>query len=261
MYKRRLYKQEHADKDELSDSSSSSSSDSESEAEPQQEEREEEENAQEEVDIDSEAPEINGYEKKISCPSSGSGYESEDSSEKEVKYDSSDDDEEIGNDITNFFDGSLTGKGNAEAEVAQINTRTKKDSIETDYSDRILKCKSVYKCRLCPRLVCLTEESLRAHLNSKRHARSEKLLKEGRLKFMLNSDGEIEEDPETHAERHARTLALAQQDSSNKKKKNRGRQRQRLRLKRKKNGDAPEKAKEKEPTKNRTNKKRRKVGD
>ncbi|PIA33479.1 hypothetical protein AQUCO_04100128v1 [Aquilegia coerulea] len=257
MYKRRLYKQEHGDKDEVSDSSSSSSSsDSESEAEPQHEE-EQEENAQEEVDIDSEAPGTNEYEKKISSPSSGSGYESEDSSEKEVKYDSSDDDEETGNDITNFFDGSITGK----AEVAQTNTRTKKDSIETDYSDRILKCKSVYKCRLCPRLVCLTEESLRTHLNSKRHARSEKLLKDGRLKYMLNSDGEIEEDPETHAERHARTLALAQQDSSNKKKKNRGRQRQRLRLKRKKDGDAPEKAKEKEPAKNPTNKKRRKDGD
>lgn len=27
---------------------------------------------------------------------------------------------------------------------------------------------------------------------------------------MLNSDGEIEEDVETHAERHMRTIALAQ---------------------------------------------------
>ncbi|KAJ6395537.1 hypothetical protein OIU77_020728, partial [Salix suchowensis] len=44
-----------------------------------------------------------------------------------------------------------------------------------------------------------------------RHARSEKLMKENRLKVMLNSDGEIENmDEETHAERHARTVALAQ---------------------------------------------------
>uniref|UniRef100_A0A6N2LV67 Uncharacterized protein n=1 Tax=Salix viminalis TaxID=40686 RepID=A0A6N2LV67_SALVM len=44
-----------------------------------------------------------------------------------------------------------------------------------------------------------------------RHARSEKLMKENRLKVILNSDGEIENmDEETHAERHARTVALAQ---------------------------------------------------
>lgn len=35
-------------------------------------------------------------------------------------------------------------------------------------------------------------------------------MKEGRLKFFLNSDGEIEEEAETHAERHARVLASAQ---------------------------------------------------
>lgn len=44
----------------------------------------------------------------------------------------------------------------------------------------------------------------------KRHARSKKLLNEGRLKLVLNSDGEIEEDEETHAERHARTMSLTQ---------------------------------------------------
>ncbi|KAJ6324263.1 hypothetical protein OIU76_011548 [Salix suchowensis] len=49
----------------------------------------------------------------------------------------------------------------------------------------------------------------------RRHARSEKLMKENRLKVMLNSDGEIENmDEETHAERHARTVALAQVASS-----------------------------------------------
>ncbi|KAG5236704.1 rRNA-processing protein [Salix suchowensis] len=49
----------------------------------------------------------------------------------------------------------------------------------------------------------------------RRHARSEKLMKENRLKLMLNSDGEIENmDEETHAERHARTVALAQVASS-----------------------------------------------
>lgn len=47
-----------------------------------------------------------------------------------------------------------------------------------------------------------------------RHSRSEKLLSNGRLKCILNSDGEEEvisdDDRETHAERHARIIALAQ---------------------------------------------------
>ncbi|MQL69805.1 hypothetical protein Taro_002122 [Colocasia esculenta] len=51
-----------------------------------------------------------------------------------------------------------------------------------------------------------------AHL-PQRHARSKKLLEEGRLKLMLNSDGEIEEEEETHAERHARTVALLQAEA------------------------------------------------
>uniref|UniRef100_A0A6N2N7M5 Uncharacterized protein n=1 Tax=Salix viminalis TaxID=40686 RepID=A0A6N2N7M5_SALVM len=46
---------------------------------------------------------------------------------------------------------------------------------------------------------------------SGRHARSEKLMKRNRLQVMLNRMGRIENmDEETHAERHARTVALAQ---------------------------------------------------
>ncbi|KAL5726630.1 hypothetical protein ACHQM5_009659 [Ranunculus cassubicifolius] len=223
MIKRRLYKQDHADNDGNSDSSSSSSSsDSDSETEPIEEqpqsETEQVEDDDDDVEQQQQAPEIN----QISPDSPGSGYESEDSSEREVEYDSSDD-EETGN-------------------------RGKKYS--GDFTGRTLKFNSVYKCRLCPRLVCLTEESLRAHLNSKRHARSEKLLEEGRLKSMLNSDGEIEEDQETHAERHARTVSIAQ-DASNKKKKNKGRQRQKKRLKKKTVGDDDDsnETKAKEPAK------------
>ncbi|KAJ6402484.1 hypothetical protein OIU84_014560 [Salix udensis] len=90
---------------------------------------------------------------------------------------------------------------------------------------------------ICPRIICLTEETMRTHLISKRHARSEKLMKENRLKVMLNSDGEIENmDEETHAERHARTVALAQSISTKKNKG--GRQRQRKRLQKRKEGDA-----------------------
>eukprot|EP00262_Sarcandra_glabra_P020061 TRINITY_DN787_c1_g1_i1.p1 TRINITY_DN787_c1_g1~~TRINITY_DN787_c1_g1_i1.p1 ORF type:complete len:122 (-),score=29.10 TRINITY_DN787_c1_g1_i1:232-597(-) len=111
-----------------------------------------------------------------------------------------------------------------------------------------MKCNSVFKCRLCPRIVCLTEDTLRLHLKSKRHTRSKKLLNEGRLKLMLNSDGEIDEDQETHAERHARTIALAR--DANPKKKNKGRQRQKQRLRRKKLGDGSLGGREKELMKN-----------
>lgn len=37
----------------------------------------------------------------------------------------------------------------------------------SDVLDCVLKSKSVFKCRLCPRIVCLTEETLKAHLTSK----------------------------------------------------------------------------------------------
>ncbi|KAA8547761.1 hypothetical protein F0562_004190 [Nyssa sinensis] len=191
MIKRRLYKQEHGDGDGASDSSSSSS-DSELEAEAA-EETESEDDVVAEVRENSE-----------SC-STSSGYESEDSSANEVHVDSSDL-------LTNDDDA---GNGN---------------DGQNAVKNWILKCKSVFKCRLCPRIVCLTEETLKAHLKSKRHGRSEKLLSEGRLKLMLNSDGEIE--GETHAERHASTLASAQ-NTADSKKKNKGRQRQRKRLKKK----------------------------
>ncbi|KAG1346968.1 putative histone-lysine N-methyltransferase SETD1B [Cocos nucifera] len=129
------------------------------------------------------------------------------------------------------------GQLNNEVDVVKnenVNTRSgaidSNDPIEADLSSCILKCKSVFKCRLCPRIVCLNEETVKQHLKSKRHARSKKLLGEGRLKLMLNSDGEIEEEQETHAERHARTVALAQEVVAPKKK-DTGRQRQNCRRK------------------------------
>ncbi|KAG6515118.1 hypothetical protein ZIOFF_025503 [Zingiber officinale] len=73
----------------------------------------------------------------------------------------------------------------------------------------ILKHKSVFKCRLCPKVICLSDETVKRHLSSKAHARFKKQFQVGTLKVMLNSDGEIEEEQETHAERYARIVALA----------------------------------------------------
>ncbi|KAM7520290.1 hypothetical protein LguiB_019252 [Lonicera macranthoides] len=222
MIKRRFYKHEHGEKDDPSDSSSSSDSEPEAEATEETDEEEEE-------DVVAEV-----REKNEAC-SSSSGYESEDSSANEVELDSSglatnDDDLVTLNDRKNLSEIQTSDRRNAEIVDSEYNTNDVKDEIPSDVPDCVLKSKSVFRCKLCPRIVCLTEETLRAHLQSKRHARSEKLLSEGRLKLMLNSDGEIE--GETHQERHASTLAAAEKSVSSKKK-NKGRQRQRKRVKKK----------------------------
>lgn len=202
MIKRRFYRHEHGDRNSGSDSSSSSS-DSELEAE-----------AAEETEAEDDIAEV-----------------------KECRQSHSSSSGLLTNDDNIFIKSHSSSKRDAEIVGRLSNTVAEKDSVLSEV-DCILKCKSVFRCRLCPRIVCLSEETLKTHLKSKRHARSEKLLSEGRLKLMLNSDGEIEEeeeDGETHAERHARIVA-ATQNSANSKKKNKGRQRQRKRLKKKEKG-------------------------
>ncbi|ERN20332.1 uncharacterized protein LOC18448742 isoform X2 [Amborella trichopoda] len=204
MIKRCFYKQDHGDKD---DDSASSFSSSDEDLDPNQEEEEEERE-----------------DKGASSPFPGSGYESEESSENELDCYSSD--------LLVKKDEGNTKTSNQILKDGRDTACDKKEPFEANIDDCVIKCRSVYKCRLCPRIVCLSEEVLRAHLKSKRHDRSKKLFAEGRLKLMLNSDGEIEEDQETHAERHARTVATAQ-SSSNPKTRSRGRQRQRLRARKK----------------------------
>nr|GMC63986.1 ribosome biogenesis protein ERB1 [Ipomoea batatas] len=95
--------------------------------------------------------------------------------------------------------GLLTSDDDIGTEIDQkriSQTMPEERDILCGNSDYILKCKSVFKCRICPRVVCLSDETLRTHLNSKRHARSEKLLKEGRLKLMLDDRGKIGEEEE-----------------------------------------------------------------
>ncbi|KAK9700227.1 hypothetical protein RND81_08G225000 [Saponaria officinalis] len=222
MIKRRFYRLDHADKDGASDDSSSSSDDS--DVEPQ-------------LSDDNQVDES----QEIQHPSiSSSGYESEDSSTDELDADTSgliakDDDSESESDKDQLSYALPTKKDDS----VTVTTKSEVLPVAGDVPNCVLKSKSVFKCRLCPKIVCLNEESLTTHLKSKRHARSQKLLNDGRLKRFLNSDGEEEEvtddeDGETHAERHARILALAQQSQDVSTKKGRGRQRQRQRLKKKK---------------------------
>ncbi|OAY79489.1 hypothetical protein ACMD2_26485, partial [Ananas comosus] len=229
MIKRRFYKQDH-DGDKGGSSSSDSDSDSDSDSARDtttKEEEEEEEEAEEGGDElkdegEQEAQEEEGEQERDGdqrpfSPSPGSGYESEDSSENVL-------DGNCSGSAVDEEDGFDSGRGNHQNRPfirnirdgesicldAARNSPNINDPSDTDFASFILKCKSVFKCRLCPRIICLSEETVKAHLASKRHARSKKLLGEGRLKLMLNSDGELEEDQETHAERHARTIALAQ---------------------------------------------------
>ncbi|CAN1851186.1 hypothetical protein LINPERHAP1_LOCUS40127, partial [Linum perenne] len=138
---------------------------------------------------------------------------------------STDEDDESGEDEQNPLSHHLSGRRFSKP----IN---QKESGPDDMPDCVLQFKSVYRCRICPRIICLTEQTMSVHLKSKRHARSEKQLKENRLKEALNSDGEIE-NQETAAEMNARVIAIA----NAKKSKNKGRQRQKNRLKKKKKSE------------------------
>lgn len=270
MIKRRFYRQEHGERDGASSDSSSSSDpdleaqsahDSDAESQPQPDPEAASDvvayKDDDDVDDDGHAP------LRPQLPSSSSsGYESEDSSANEIDADSAgiptvDDDSESGSEGERLSNNLALGNENGRIAQALAKDHPVTDDIPTC----ILRCKSVFKCRLCPKIVCLNMESLRAHLQSKRHARSEKLLNDGRLKRILNSDGEEEvlsddDDGETHAERHARIVALAQ---GNPKKKSRGRQRQRQRLKRKKQKNVCEAPNSGQQMENRSKRRRKNV--
>ncbi|KAG8384124.1 hypothetical protein BUALT_Bualt04G0085700 [Buddleja alternifolia] len=179
MIKRRFYRYEHGDKDIPSGSSSSSDSEVEPVATDESEE-DDDENVVADVREKGEA-------------SSSSGLPT------------SDDDVASQNGGQNVVGSFSTGEDNTVLSTTQHSPS--KEVIQSGLSDCVVKCKSVFKCRLCPRIVCLSEDTLKAHLASKanrltgdlqpsglcalRHARSEKLLREGRLKLMLNDAGQI----------------------------------------------------------------------
>jgi len=196
MIKRQFYKLEHANRDEASDSSSSSDSELEAKAI-----EESEDDAVAEVKEDNES-----FSTSPGLPISN-------------------DDAETGNEREILTDSQLSGQRGSETLETQSKIAAEKESLPADIPACILKRKSVFKCRICPGIICLNEGTLRDHIKSKRHTRSEKLLNEGKLTAMLNSDGELE-NQETAAEMNARILALP---LGNKKRKNRKRQREQKR--------------------------------
>ncbi|CAN1851189.1 hypothetical protein LINPERHAP1_LOCUS40127 [Linum perenne] len=185
MIKRRFYRLDHGDKNEPS-SGSSSSSDS---------------------DVEAEASENSDHDDAVAeeaDPQDGTRTTSSGISSPYIaisRYFDEPKDDESGEDEQNPLSHHLSGRRFSKP----IN---QKESGPDDMPDCVLQFKSVYRCRICPRIICLTEQTMSVHLKSKRHARSEKQLKENRLKEALNSDGEIE-NQETAAEMNARVIAIA----------------------------------------------------
>lgn len=228
--------------DDSSDSSSSSGSDSDDHFEEEIQD-DEVDGAEEEGEPDIKKDKMRNKRKASSCSPASSGNESEDNWVNETKVNdpglpmSEDDSVEMEDEtLKNIADTKESDEENSDANDSLPNELA-------EFDDCILRIKSVFKCRICPKVLCLNEEALMAHLNSKKHARSKKKLNEGTLKVMLNSDGKIEEDQETHEERHMRTLSVAQEPVSSKKKDS-GRKRQNIRRKRKQLQQLKKKAKE-----------------
>ncbi|OIW07382.1 hypothetical protein TanjilG_10217 [Lupinus angustifolius] len=184
MIKRRFYKLEHSNRD---GADPSSSSDSEIEADVSEEESD-----------DDVIPEV---EQEDEAGSISSGYETDDGSANAVDVKSSapgllfsEDDAGTINKRPTLNNKELSSESDSEESERKSSVLVEKEPLPLDMpTPHILQCKSVFKCRICPKVICLSEDTLRDHLQSKRHARSEKQLNEGRLKAMLNSDGELEE--------------------------------------------------------------------
>lgn len=79
----------------------------------------------------------------------------------------SDDDGGSRNDTGSMVESHASGEGNGESVNVQHNVVPEVGDLPSDVADCVVKCKSVFKCKLCPRIVCLTEDSLKAHLKSK----------------------------------------------------------------------------------------------
>jgi hypothetical protein len=62
---------------------------------------------------------------------------------------------------------SLPDKKSSGAIAVAKSAANTDDALEEDFANCILKCKSVFKCKLCPRIICLNEEMVKVHLKSK----------------------------------------------------------------------------------------------
>lgn len=75
--------------------------------------------------------------------------------------------EEVKHQDEDNLPNSLGSKRKKENLFKNAKSMSEKHLPETQLDEYVLKCKSVFKCRLCPRIVCLNEDTLKTHLNSK----------------------------------------------------------------------------------------------
>lgn len=79
----------------------------------------------------------------------------------------SNDDAETGNEREILTDSQLSGQRGSETLETQSKIAAEKESLPADIPACILKRKSVFKCRICPGIICLNEGTLRDHIKSK----------------------------------------------------------------------------------------------
>ncbi|XP_059281916.1 uncharacterized protein LOC132035787 isoform X3 [Lycium ferocissimum] len=157
--------------------------------------------------------------------------ESSSSDDSEFEAEASEEEAESEEEDDNNDDDAKEEEDDGVARLTGGNESSSGYESEDSSANEVNLDSSVYKCRVCPRIVCLTVQTLLAHLTSKRHARSVKLLKEGRLKLMLSEKGKIEGEILPEEE----DSPIAWQDPSRLKKKSKGMKRQLREKKYKKN--------------------------
>lgn len=60
----------------------------------------------------------------------------------------------------------IIGK-NKKGGIGKADTPKEKSTGAEELDSCILKCKSVFRCKLCPRIICLSEKIVKQHLESK----------------------------------------------------------------------------------------------
>ncbi|XP_010534430.1 PREDICTED: uncharacterized protein LOC104809979 isoform X2 [Tarenaya hassleriana] len=223
MIKRRFYRLEHGERDSGSDSSSFSS-DSEVETEDL---AESEDDVAAEVSEDDSLSERNEEDDEPSPASSGpvNADSRSDNVNVDVGVDDDDDDSDHADEYREKMRKTkVSSRPGFEALSTKFDAVGEKEEHDQDIPDCMIRCKSVFKCRYCPNTICLNDATMRAHVASKKHARSERLLKQGKSNG-IDSDGEVD-NQEVTEETHVLDANLVQK---------RGSKRSRRQLKRKEN--------------------------
>lgn len=219
MFKRQFYAVDHADNDDASSSDSSVNTNS------------DDDSAHDQDDDASSPEEATPGSNDFDSDSEGGGEPPESESEDEEWNTFRDRNVKV---VQSIDSSHFLLKKPTTTETADDESGEDEAATESGGDRVVLRVGGVLKCRYCVKILCLSDESMKAHLLSKRHARSLKQLASGKLKVQLDSDGNEEEEGETHAERLERIRSIAEEKVVPVKRKAKsGRPRQRKRAKQK----------------------------